>query len=309
MTKPWLLITVDTELSNFPNAQGLWGRVGNEAWGLERLIETFAEIGIGATFFLDVYAKKAADCNEQRRAAEVIAAGGQDLQLHTHPGPAFDPTRPRLRDYSLEEQEQIIEFGCERIRSWVGQRPFLHRAGDWGADTNSLQALKRCGIRADFSASAWSPNCAIDKSITSCNGWAHVDGLLCGMGTCYRDRITGRMRRVDLGGVSFREVLHLLSHKIDPFILTLHSFSLLRYDSSRTRFEANPGYIELLRRLCTIARDEFGYRVGSAAEAVADIEGQERDELPRTGLPTTSFLASGAGILKSIHGRLGWAAP
>jgi hypothetical protein len=304
-----MLVTVDTELSNFPDGQGLWGRVGNESWGLQRLLDVFGDIGIGATFFLDVYAKVPGDVAHQRRAAELISQAGQDLQLHTHPGPAFDPVRPRLRDYSLSEQEDIIEFGCQRIQSWVGERPFLHRAGDWGADSNSLIALARRGMRADFSASPWSENCAIDKAIVSRNGWTRVEGILCGIGTCYRDRITGRMRRVDLGGVSTAEIMDVVAERIDPLILTLHSFSLLRFDRMRTRFTADPGYVALLKRLCHTVQNDFGYRIGTAADAVASLEGVESARLPHAMLPATSWRASAAGILKSARRRLGWPAP
>src|SRR6185369_11707926 len=182
---PRLLITVDTELSNFPNAQGLWGRVGDEDWGLRRMLDAFEALGIQATFFLDVYAGNDKDLAEQRRAAELIASRGQDLQLHTHPGPAFDRARPRLRDYSFAEQCDIIEFGCQRMQQWTGSRPVLHRAGDWGANHDSLRALRQCGMRADFSASVWSSDCGIDPSAMALNGWTRIDGLLCGVGTCY----------------------------------------------------------------------------------------------------------------------------
>ena len=65
--KPSFLITVDTELSNFPDGQGLWGRVGNEAWGLARMIDEFDAMGVKGTFFLDVYGRQDADVAEQDR--------------------------------------------------------------------------------------------------------------------------------------------------------------------------------------------------------------------------------------------------
>src|SRR5262249_37605317 len=105
---PHLLITVDTELSNFPDGYGLWGRPSGQDWGLGRMLEVFRELGIRGTFFVDVYAGRPEPLAEQRRAVEAIAAAGQDVQLHTHPGPAFDAERPRLRDYSLDEQKQIL---------------------------------------------------------------------------------------------------------------------------------------------------------------------------------------------------------
>jgi peptidoglycan/xylan/chitin deacetylase (PgdA/CDA1 family) len=301
---PRFLITVDTELSNFPGPLGISSRLAGEDWGVERMIEVFAGLGVRATFFLDVYAANAPDLNEQRRAAETIVAGGHDLQLHTHPGPAFDARRARLSDYTLEEQREILELGCSRFKEWTGTRPVLHRAGDWAADSRTLEALRQQGFHADFSASPWSRDCALPRELVAGNGWKRSAGLLCGVGTCYVDRLTGRIRRVDLGGVSFREAAEVLASRIDPFILTLHSFSFLRYNKSRTRVAPFPEYIARLRRYCALAREQWGYRIVSALEAAAEIESQPDATLPWSALPTSRSLSSCVGLLKSVRERL-----
>ena len=298
---PKLVVTVDTEISNFPDGMGLWGRVDGEDWGLARLVRELDAAGIKGTFFLDAYGGDDGAVAEQRRAAELVVAGGHDLQLHTHPGPAFDRARDQLKHYSAAEQERVIALGVERITAWSGRRPVLHRAGDWAADHASLRALRRLGFRADFSSSPWSAHCAIDRRLVMGNGWTRIEGLLCGVGTCYRDRLTGRLRRVDLGGVSFREAVEILGHGIDPFLLTLHSFSLLRYDRARTRFAADPRYVGGLLRLVDAARRR-GYETATALEAVDAAE--RLPALPWQPLPTTGALASAAGILKSVRGRL-----
>jgi peptidoglycan/xylan/chitin deacetylase (PgdA/CDA1 family) len=299
-----LIITVDTELSNFPNGQGLWGRVGEESWGLERLIDVFDEMSVRGTFFLDVYAGTPETLAEVERAAVLIHKRGHDLQLHTHPGPAFDRAKEQLRDYELDEQDKIIAHGTGLIEKWTGHRPVLHRAGDWAADHRSLQALKNNGFIADFSASAWSRSCGLRPEVVQGNGWKQVDGLLCGVGTCYRDGLTGRIRRVDIGGTSFAEANDVLSRGIDTLFLTLHSFSLLRFNSGRTQFAAFPEYVTLLQRYCSVARERWGYRTVTALEAVNELIDAPPSKLPWTTLPTTGIWASGAGILKSVRERL-----
>jgi Polysaccharide deacetylase len=299
-----LLITVDTELSNFPQGQGLWGTIGSEEWGLRRMIRVFDELGIRATFFLDVYGKIDEELDHQHRAAELIAASGHDLQLHTHPAPAFDRTRPQLRDYNLTEQRDIIETGCERLTKWTGKRPVLHRAGDWAADHRSLEALRACGFRADFSASVWSKSCGLDPDAIQGNGWTNIDGMLCGVGTCYRDRLTGRLRRVDIGGVSFPEVTDVLSKRVNPLFLTLHSFSFLQFNRARTEFRANAGYVERFQRFCQIAREKWGYLAMTALQAVTEIEEAPQETLSWSPLPTTSAISSASGLVKSIHNRV-----
>ena len=300
---PSLLVTVDTELSNFPHGQGLWGKVGNSTWGLERMIAVFDELGISATFFLDVYGGNSEQTDHQQKAAETIAHSGHDLQLHTHPAAAFDRSRQRIRDYSLEEQGKIIALGCDRIEQWGGTRPVLHRAGDWGADRHTLQALKSQGMRADFSACAWSGNCDLGSDLVSGNGWKRVNGLLCASGTGFRDRLTGRIRRVDLGGASYSEITDILFRKIDPMILTLHSFSFLHYDRSRTRFTANPEYIETLGSFLKLATD-LGYQSKTALTCINELDALPIGALSWTPLPVTQTHASVAGLLKSARGRL-----
>lgn len=302
--KPHLLITVDTELSNFPDNYGLWGRPSGQDWGLVRMLDVFRELGIPGTFFVDVYAGRPKDLAEQRRAVEAIAAAGQDVQLHTHPSPAFDAARPRLRDYSLDEQKQILTHGARLIEEWTGQRPTLHRAGDWGVNPESLEALRQTGFRADFSASAWSGNCGLDRESIRFNGWTRLDGLLCGVGTCFQDRLLGRLRRVDLGGISFVEVREILGRGIDPMILTLHSFSFMTYNRARTRFFANPAYVERLRDFVGEAVRTWGYELSSAAAAVAEIEARPEAPLPRSPLPVASAWASAAGLARSAYGRI-----
>lgn len=298
-----LIVTVDTELSNFPGEQGLFGQVNGEDWGLGRMLRSFADLGLRATFFLDVYGGSEAQVDAQRRAAEMIFAAGQDLQLHTHPGPAFDPARPRLRDYPFDEQVEILEFGCRRIAQWTGWRPTLHRAGDWGADHASLRAMRQVGIVADFSASPWSPNCGYDRSLIQHNGWTRLEGLLCGVGTCYRDKLTGRMRRLDVGGVSMAEMADVARHGIDPLFLTLHSFSLMRYNRARTRFVGASDYIGRLAWLRDRARS-LGYEACSALDAVRALGEMTNEALPRATLPTTGAVPSLLGIVKSVQGKL-----
>jgi hypothetical protein len=168
----------------------------------------------------------------------------------------------------------------------------------------SLEALRQTGFRADFSASVWSDNCALDRASINFNGWGRLDGLLCGVGTCYRDRLLGRLRRVDLGGASFTEVREMLGRGADPMILTLHSFSFMTYNRARTKLFANPAYVERLRTFVDEAVRTWGCRLISGAAAVAEIEALPDASLPRAPLPIASTWASAAGLAKSLYGKI-----
>jgi hypothetical protein len=126
---------------------------------------------------------------------------------------------------------------------------------------------------------------------------------LCGVGTCYQDRLTGRVRRVDLGGVSFLEAVDILVVGIEPLIMTLHSFSFLRYNKSRTQLSGSPEYVDGLRRYARLAREEFAYQFRTALEAVNEVEAL-RESPPWAALPRSRAVSSAAGLLKSVRERL-----
>jgi hypothetical protein len=302
--KPSLIVTVDTELTWFPDAQGLWGRVGGRECGLRHILEVFRVLEIRGTFFLDVYGKDEKDVNEQRRAGEMVVGKGQDLQLHTHPAPAFDTYRHNLNDYTLDEQIEILEFGRERIEKWTGQRPSLHRAGSWAANNETLEALKRLGFAADLSACLWGGRCGIERKSIVGNGWTRINDMLCGVGTCYRDRLTGRVRRLDIGGCSFGEVKEVLDKRIQTLFITLHSFSFLKYNKNRTRFGYAAGYVDRFRAFCELARNKHGYEIISAREAVDRMSNCPDRHLIWEELPVSGYAASATGIIKSAIDRL-----
>lgn len=301
---PSLLITVDTELTWFPDAQGLWGRVGHKEYGLHHILDVFDELNIKATFFLDVYGKKEQDVSEQRKAGELIAGKAQDLQLHTHPAPTFDHKRRMLNEYSLAEQEDILAFGRNRIQKWTGCLATVHRAGSWAANNDTLVALKRLGFLGDFSGCLWGRHCDIERQLIDGNGWARINGIVCGVGTCYRDRLTRRIRRIDLGGCSFVEVREMLAKRIDPLFLTLHSFSFLKYNKTRTRFGYAGDYVSRFRHFCQMATTQHGYAIVTANDMVVQLTRLSDDELRWGRMPTSSYLSSFGGIVKSALDRL-----
>lgn len=296
------IITADVELSNFPQEQGLWGRIGGESWGLPRLLDELARLQVPATMFVDVYGSTPDSVAAQQKACAMIASYGQDLQLHTHPASAFDANREQLLEYDLEEQLRILQFGRDRVLEWTGIEVNVHRAGDWAANADTLRALRRLGFIADFSASAWSRSCAIPGASGMGNGWHLIEDMLCAAGTCYRDRLTGRIRRMDLGGVSMAEVRECVHGGNDPLILTPHSFSLMRFNPARTRFRPDRGYVRRLHRYVEMARDA-GYRFQSAREAAMAVTGQIAGETASRPLPVSSLPASLSGVAKSLAER------
>jgi hypothetical protein len=56
-----------------------------------------------------------------------------------------------MSQYSLDEQTAIVRDGVQLLAGWTGTPVASHRAGDYGADARTLEALRRNGIRVDSS--------------------------------------------------------------------------------------------------------------------------------------------------------------
>jgi len=300
---PSLIVTVDAELSGLADGQGLWGKFEGREYGLQYLLGLFADSGAKATFFTDVYAKADPDLSHQQRACEAVVAAGHDLQLHTHPGPAFDPARTQLRAYSAVEQAAILRFGAERIREWCGYLPSMHRAGDWAASPATVTALAASGFTADFSACAWSRACGLPTQLLSGNGWQVCDGVLFCPATCIRNGLTGKLRRLDLHACSSRELDFVLASHCDPVVLVMHSFSFfLEHVRFGATSPANDGSAKF-RALCDYARNGCGYDIVAAADFVRR-QTQSAEREAWTAFPVTDLLTGASRLLHAAGRRL-----
>jgi hypothetical protein len=78
---------------------------------------------------------------------------------------AFDARRSYLHEYSLKEQIEILSLGANKIREWIGVYPTAHRAGMYGINADTFQALERVGISYDCSWFYGNRNCKLSCSI------------------------------------------------------------------------------------------------------------------------------------------------
>lgn len=151
--KTRVVFTVDVESTQtFP----LPGQVDavcqdGSACGLTEIVRMLKERGLAGTFFLNVYEHRSWGEAAMRDVAGNLQAAGQDVALHTHPQWAFDPTRPAMYQYSLDEQTAIIREGAKLLTAWTKRPVVAHRAGAYAADERTLEALARNGLRIDSS--------------------------------------------------------------------------------------------------------------------------------------------------------------
>ncbi len=160
--KPVVIITIDVE----SQALGLPAQVDaacsdGSRCGLMAISRSLARRGLAGTFFLSVFEHRTWGEPALRDIVGRLQADGHDVELHTHPQFAYDPTRNEMFQYRLDEQTAIIRDGAALLSRWTGRPVVAHRAGDYAADPNTLLALQRNGIPIDSSLLAGHAHCRL----------------------------------------------------------------------------------------------------------------------------------------------------
>lgn len=150
---PTVVITVDVESLEalpLPDQIDLVCR-DQVPCGLKHMAKMLQDRGLAGTFFLNVYERSAWGNDKMRSIAELLQGGGHDVALHTHPQWAYDPARPYMYSYSLEDQSRIVADGALLLKQWTGLPVVAHRAGAYSANRDTIEALTRSGIVLDSS--------------------------------------------------------------------------------------------------------------------------------------------------------------
>jgi len=170
--KTYVLITVDVGCQHDKESLDAltWGRAGTgETYGITRIMDICDSFNVKATFFVNVWEWKTYSEAEMRRVCEVIKERGNDVQLHTHLSTAYDKDREWPFQYSLKEQIEIMKHGRELTYKWLGEYPIAHRAGGYGADYNTLKAMKATDFFIDSSMLLDDKRCKLNQPLLTRN--------------------------------------------------------------------------------------------------------------------------------------------
>lgn len=280
-----VLITIDTEYSSGLYRSGrARGQADNFARtiacrsdrgeaGLFHQLRLFAEHGITASFFVDpmsalVWGQGAVDA-----VVEPILAAGHEVQLHCHTewldfadGDPFGPARGHnIRDFPREVQTDILGWARDRLVAAGAPAPSVFRAGNYGANDDTLHALAALGIAADSSATP---------------GYADtLSAIACPPGDCRPFRrhgvqewpvaaihARGGYRHGQIAALSFAELRAAIAHAAaagwPALVLVSHSFEL--YDRHGER--PYPLLMRRFARLCQwLGESGIAHGVGFAA--------------------------------------------
>ena len=129
--------------------------------GVSHKLEMFERYGVKAVFFVDPMPALIWGVAAIEDVIGPILEAGQDVQLHCHTewlalASSANPlgskrTGQNLFDFELEDQHRILEYARDTLIAAGAPPPIAFRAGNYGADDNTLIALKYLGLAYDTS--------------------------------------------------------------------------------------------------------------------------------------------------------------
>lgn len=301
-----VLITVDTEFASGFAASGVAASCAENfarclacdtpqgPVGIGYQMDVLDRHGLKAVFFVDPMPAMLWGDEAVERIVEPILARGHDVQLHLHTewlaladASPITPGRTgrNLCDFTCEEQETLIAWAAQRLVAAGAPFPTAFRAGNYGANDDTLRALARLGIAFDtsFAPALTGGDCRIglgrdDLLPISWKGVREVPIAAIAA--------RGGLRHAQLTALSLREIKAAVRHAAvgewPAFVLVSHSFEMM----NRDRGVANTVVKRRFEALCKWLANEPDVTTGTFSDAAV----RARLEAPRRPIGRASAL-------------------
>lgn len=317
-----LYITIDTEYSfGMARRMGGGGRAENFAsaiigatstgpLGIHYQMDRFDAAGIKAVFFVDPMPAMVWGTEAIADVVGPIVARGHDVQLHLHSewleiagdaSPLPGRTGNNLREFTFDEQCTLLDYARSQLIAAGAPAPVAFRAGNYGANDDTLRALAALGIAYDTShcPGISGSECQIslgpdDRQVQRQHGTIEVPiGCIAAPG--------GALRHYQLTALSDGELVAALRHAVregqNQVTMVSHSFELL----SRDRMRANRVVQRRFDRLCAGLGKIAGLRTATYTASPPAIEAKTPAPLPHSSLRTWRRYAEQA-VANALYG-------
>lgn len=281
-----IYITIDTEYeSGYTARKGAGSRDANFArsiacstpdgevgiiWQMEKLDEH----GLKGDFFVDPMPAMLWGTEAISDVVGPIVERGHGVQLHIHTewlalagsaSPLGTCTGVNIKDFALDEQKTLLAYGIDTLIAAGAPRPIAFRAGNYGANDDTLRALAELGLTHDTSHNPGFATSACDIGLGPEDS---VPMRHCGITEvpigCI-GQVGGTLRHTQITAVSLREMKAAIRHARDSSIASLtlvsHSFELL----SRRRNKINAVVRNRFEKLCEFIEREPGIATATFA--------------------------------------------
>lgn len=302
-----LLITVDTELSALLHQRGvslddnvrlsIWGDVGGTACGIGWQMDRMERHGLKGVFFLDPMPALLHGPQFLKPIVSAVVGRGHEVQMHIHTewlawaseSPVEGRTGQNIADFSLADQIVLLGLAKRLLEEAGAPAITAFRAGNFGANDDTLRALARIGVIWDSSVNPayLGKGCTISIAPDETGPTRHQDVLELPV-SGIADR-PGGFRPAQVCAMSAGEMRAGLAHAAREdhavFVAVTHSFEML----SRDRRRPNRSVMRRFEALCEQASCLEGVRgagFGDLSPMLADRKGAARTRLPANRLRT-----------------------
>jgi len=236
-------ISIDCEdlREKSPDQSNLYDcKVREGAMGIPKLLEIFEQLGVKATFFVDIYnVQNRISTNSLKSLCNLIVHNGHEVGLHTHPEKTtannthlFDSPVGYLADYDQQAQFQLLDYGKKCLEDWTGASITTHRGGSYSINQYTLELLNTLGFKTD--ASVFWPALDYDFVPTDKQNLLNpfmVNGIIevpvsCFLLTFLAGKRISVAKKIDINWSTRKEILKA-QKKINCHVdIFLHSYSL-----------------------------------------------------------------------------------
>jgi hypothetical protein len=249
------LVTIDTEMSLWLFQKGASTRVNFEssilgqcaagAFGIGWQMDQMEACGVKGVFFVDPMSGLVLGEQVIADIVGAIVSRGHEIALHIHPewlrwvkdSPVDGRLGQSIASFGYDDQVTLLRLAKDMLVRAGAPNPVAFRAGNFGANDDSLMALAAIGIAWDSSFTPGGREACSGISLPS--GLTHpvrhagiievpVSGLF--------DR-PGRFRPAQVCAVSAAEMRAALNHAAESdhpvFNIVTHSFEMLSRDRTR----------------------------------------------------------------------------
>lgn len=311
-----VLVTVDTELSALLHQRGvsadsnvsssIQGTCDAGEFGIGWQMDALEARGLKAVFFVDPLPALIYGDGWLQHCIGAILARGHEVQLHIHtewlawadPAPVGGRQGQNLADFSFADQCILLKLASDLLVGAGAPKPTAFRAGNYGANDDSLRALATLDIGWDSSVNApyLGGACKIGlppEQVSAAARHAVIELPVAGL-----SEPTGRIRPAQICALSAREMREALRHAAanahPAFVIVTHSFEML----SRDRQRPNRAVMARFEAMCDViaAHPQLSTSGFAALEPAAVLGGNDKpvSRLAPNRLRTWSRLAEQA---------------
>lgn len=306
-----VFFTIDVEVwcngwknidERFANAfdRYIYGTTPQGQFGLPYQMKVMNDHGLTSVCFIEPLFSARFGQQPLDEIVALVREAGHEPQLHMHPewvDEARTPLlegmrgkRPYMRDYSVAEQTSLIASGLQMLERAGAPNINAFRAGSFGFNRDTLEALAANGIAYDcsYNTTLFGQSSGVRPGETV--WWPFECAGVYEYPMTVFDDGTGKLRHVQLTACSFAEIEKLLWTALEAghqsFVMLSHSFELLNGGS---RDRSDPVTINRFRKFCAFMeknRDSFRVRgfQGMQPEVAVQPPPLLRSPIWRTGM-------------------------